>query len=66
MPCRPSSPDLWLITDVVMPVMDGYELVRRLRLDPAFIRLPVLFYSAPHTANAKRGRSLGRAACPGS
>ena len=31
-----------------MPVMDGYEFVKRLRLDPAFARIPVLFYTAPY------------------
>ena len=46
-------PDL-VITDVLMPVMDGYEFVRQLRLDPLTSRIPVVFYTA-HYANAKRG-----------
>ena len=50
-------PDL-VITDVMMPVMDGYEFVKRLRLDPAFARLPVLFYTAPY--GEREARSYAR------
>ena len=35
-----------LISDILMPAMDGYELVRRLRADPALARTAVIFYSA--------------------
>jgi PAS domain S-box-containing protein len=37
-----------VITDVLMPVMDGYEFVKRLRLDPSTSDVPVLFYTAPY------------------
>src|SRR5580692_11026804 len=40
------APDL-VITDILMPVMDGYEFGRQLRLDPKTSRIPVLFYTAP-------------------
>jgi len=40
-----ASPDL-VITDLAMPVMDGYELVRRLRSAPATLDVPVIGYSA--------------------
>ena len=38
-------PDL-VITDVLMPTMDGYEFVRRLRATPEIGGTPVIFYTA--------------------
>ena len=35
-----------LVTDIVMPKMDGYELVRRVRQRPEFRLLPVIFLTA--------------------
>jgi two-component system, cell cycle sensor histidine kinase and response regulator CckA len=43
-----TEPPSLVITDVLMPVMDGYEFVRQLRLDPSTSRIPVLFYTAPY------------------
>ncbi|MCL5269309.1 MAG: response regulator [bacterium] len=40
-----AQPDL-IICDIMMPVMDGREFVRRLRAMPEFIRIPVIFLSA--------------------
>ena len=39
-------PDL-IITDILMPNMDGFTLVRRLRAEPLLMGMPVIF----HTAN---------------
>jgi PAS domain S-box-containing protein len=50
-------PDL-VITDVLMPVMDGYELVRQLRLDPATAGTPVIFYTAHYGAREARDLAL--------
>jgi PAS domain S-box-containing protein len=50
-------PDL-VITDVLMPVMDGYELVRRLRLDPKTSGTPVVFHTANYGAREARALAL--------
>ena len=54
------APDL-LITDIVMPNMDGYELVRRVRQDERTAKLPVIFCSASYHEREVRemARSLG-------
>ena len=50
-------PDL-VITDVLMPVMDGYELVRQLRLDPTTRGIPVVFYTAHYGEREARRLAL--------
>jgi signal transduction histidine kinase len=42
---RAEQPDL-VITDILMPAMNGYEFVRRLRTDPATDAIPVIFCTA--------------------
>jgi CheY-like chemotaxis protein len=44
---RAEHPDL-VIVDLLMPQMDGFELVRRLRSEPAIARTRVIFYSATY------------------
>src|SRR5438128_7488844 len=39
------APEL-VISDVLMPLMDGYELTRRLKLEPATAGISVIFYTA--------------------
>src|SRR5687768_10737876 len=41
-----ADPPHLVITDVLMPMMDGYEFVRQLRLDPAICHVPVVYYTA--------------------
>jgi signal transduction histidine kinase/DNA-binding response OmpR family regulator len=50
-------PDL-VITDVLMPVMDGYEFVRQLRLDPATSDIPVVFSTAHYGEREARSLAL--------
>ncbi|HEU4413526.1 MAG TPA: response regulator, partial [Candidatus Angelobacter sp.] len=39
------------ITDVLMPIMDGFELARKIRVEPGLTKLPILFYSATYHQN---------------
>jgi PAS domain S-box-containing protein len=50
---RADPPDL-VIADVLMPVMDGYELVKQIRLDPAISAIPVVFSTAHYAAREAR------------
>src|SRR5690242_2305287 len=50
---RTARPDL-IITDILMPTMDGYEFTRRLRQDPELSSVPVVFYSANYLLQEAR------------
>ena len=39
-----------VVTDILMPKMDGFNLVHRLRLDPGTRNIPVVFLSATYVA----------------
>ncbi|TVU55546.1 MAG: DNA-binding response regulator [Arthrospira sp. PLM2.Bin9] len=49
-----------IVTDIAMPEMDGFELVKRVRSQPIFRLLPVIFLTA-HTSTEERirGYQLG-------
>ena len=50
---REVRPDL-IITDILMPTMDGYELTHKLREDPLLAGIPVIFYSANYLMHEAR------------
>ncbi|HZZ91198.1 MAG TPA: PAS domain S-box protein [Usitatibacter sp.] len=55
---RTHRPDL-VISDILMPTMDGFEFVRELRGDPELERTQVLFYTAYY--HEREARALARA-----
>lgn len=56
---RREHPDLVLL-DIMMPLMDGYEVCSRLKKDPSTADIPVIFLSAlTETANKVKGLDLG-------
>ncbi len=55
---RKERPDL-VICDILMPTMDGYEFVRRLRSEPAIAHTEVIFYSANY--REEQAHNLARA-----
>ncbi len=54
---RRDLPDL-VITDVLMPVMDGYEFVKQLRLDATTSGIPVVFHTAHYGRREAKALAL--------
>jgi CheY-like chemotaxis protein len=56
---RASLPDL-VLCDVMMPELDGFELLTRLRADPATAAVPFVFLTASaEKEQLQHGRELG-------
>lgn len=53
------KPDMILL-DIMMPEMDGYEVCRRLKENPATAKIPIIFITAKNqTEDEKKGLELG-------
>jgi PAS domain S-box-containing protein/diguanylate cyclase (GGDEF)-like protein len=55
---RTHHPDI-VITDILMPTMDGYEFVRQLRTDPAIAATAVVFFTANYLKNEAESLAKG-------
>ncbi len=54
------TPPALILLDIMMPDMDGYEVCRRLKLDPKTRNIPVIFLTAKTEAeDEKKGLELG-------
>lgn len=57
--CQSQLPDLILL-DVIMEGLDGHEVCRRLKADPATADIPIIFVTAQqHEADEEAGLALG-------
>ena len=52
--CVPDFRPNLVLTDLMMPIMDGIELIRRLHEDPETAKLPVVAITADATEQAER------------
>jgi PAS domain S-box-containing protein len=55
---RLDPPDL-IVTDILMPVMDGYALCRQWKLENALKEIPFIFYTATYTDPKDEDFALG-------
>jgi CheY-like chemotaxis protein len=56
---KEAVPDL-IITDLIMPVMDGFELIKQIRKNPEWGLIPILVFSAmPSPEMEKKVIELG-------
>ena len=57
---KKSAPDL-IISDALMPVMDGFQFLREVKQDPALRSIPFIFYSSSYTEyqDVRLAMSLG-------
>ena len=54
--CKPQL----ILLDIMMPDMNGYEVIERLKADERFCRIPVIFLSALHDSeNIVKGFKMG-------
>jgi CheY-like chemotaxis protein len=54
---RQSPPDL-IVTDILMPVMDGFSLCREWKRDERLRHIPLVFYTATYTDEKDRELAL--------
>lgn len=53
-----AKPPVLIITDILMPQMDGYAMVYRLRKDPETRKIPVVFLSATYVTKEDKDFAL--------
>jgi two-component system, chemotaxis family, chemotaxis protein CheY len=56
---KDSRPDL-VVTDIMMPVLNGLELIRRLRADPETASIPILVLSSRGAAASAADATLAK------